>query len=182
WMVMKRALKSDIAIYEQAMLVDKELTSIPSFDTIDTTTVLAKEKALINSLKKIFLMVAGKAAQTLQDKIEEEQEIMMNLAEILIEIYAAESTILRAEKLVQQRGEDSAKYQIAMAKVYLTEAVDKINLSAKEAIGGFVTGDEQKMMLMGLKRFTKIDLINTKDLRRKIAAYMLEKDKYPFFI
>lgn len=181
-MLLKRALKGEVNIYEPAMGVAKELTEVPSFDTIDTTVLFAKEKEVLRNLKKIFLMVAGKAAQTLQDKIEEEQEIMMNLAEILIEIYAAESTILRAEKLVQQRGEDSAKYQIAMAKVYLTEAVDKINLSAKEAIGGFVTGDEQKMMLMGLKRFTKIDLINTKDLRREIAAYMLEKDKYPFFI
>jgi alkylation response protein AidB-like acyl-CoA dehydrogenase len=181
-MLLKRALKGDIAIYEQAMVVAKELTSIPSFDTIDTTTVLAKEKALINSLKKIFLMVAGKAAQTLQDKIEDEQEIMMNLADIMIEIYAAESTVLRAEKLAREQGEDSMKYQIAMAKVYLVEAVDKINSAAKEAIAGFVTGDEQKMMLMGLRRFTKADLVNTKNLRREIAAYMLEKEKYPFFI
>ena len=181
-MLLKRALKGEVNIYEPAMGVAKELTEVPSFDTIDTTVLFAKEKEVLRNLKKIFLMVAGKAAQTLQDKIEEEQEIMMNLAEILIEIYAAESTILRAEKLVQQRGEDSAKYQIAMAKVYLTEAVDKINLSAKEAIGGFVTGDEQKMMLMGLKRFTKIDLINTKQLRRDIAIFMLEKGKYPFFI
>ena len=181
-MLLKRALKGEVNIYEPAMEVAKELTAVPSFESIDSTRLFAKEKDLLRKLKNVFLMVAGKAAQTFQDKIEEEQEIMMNLADIMIEIYAAESTILRAEKLAQTQGEDSTKYPIAMAKVYLFEAVEKINSSAKEAIAGFVTGDEHKMMLMGLKRFTKIDLVNTKNLRREIALYMLEKDKYPFFI
>src|SRR5690606_18133413 len=129
--------------------VSKELTSIPSFDTLDTTQFFASEKEILNRLKKVFLMVAGKAAQTFMGKIEEEQEVMMNLADIMIEIYATESVLLRAEKLAMTNGEESTKNQIAMAKVYLSEAVDKINLAAKEAIGAFVTGDEQKVMLMG---------------------------------
>ena len=181
-MLLKRALKGELNIYEPAMGVAKELTAVPSFESIDSTQLFAKEKEVLRNLKKVFLMIAGKSAQTFQDKIEEEQEIMMNLAEIMIEIYAAESTILRAEKLAQKQGEDSTKYPIAMAKVYLFEAAEKISSSAKEAIAALVTGDEQKMMLMGLKRFTKIDLVNTKSLRREIASYMLEKEKYPFFI
>ena len=181
-MLLKRALKGEVDIYGPAMEVAKELTAVPSFETIDNTQLFASEKDIIKKLKKLFLMVAGKAAQTFQDKIEEEQEIMMNLADIMIEVYAAESAILRAEKLAHRQGEESAKHQIAMAQVYLFEAFEKISVAAKEAIGGFVTGDEQKMMLMGLKRFTKAELVNTKKLRRDIAQYMLEKDKYPFFI
>lgn len=181
-MLLKRALKGELNIYGLAMEVAKELTSVPSFETIDNTQLFATEKEVLKKLKKVFLMVAGKAAQTFQDKIEEEQEIMMNLADIMIEIYAAESGVLRAEKLAITQGEESSRHQIAMAKVYLFDVVDKVNHSAKEAIAGFVAGDEQKMMLMGLKRFTKIDLINTKQLRRDIATFMLEKGKYPFFI
>ena len=181
-MLLKRALKGELNIFEPAMEVAKELTAVPSFEPIDSTQLFAKEKDVLQKLKKVFLMVAGKAAQTFQDKIEEEQEIMMNLADIMIEIYAAESTMLRAEKLGKVQGEEASKHQITMAKAYLSEAVEKISSSAKEAIAGFVTGDEQKMMLMGVKRFTKMDLVNTKKLRREIAEYMLEKDKYPFFI
>jgi alkylation response protein AidB-like acyl-CoA dehydrogenase len=181
-MLLKRALKGEVNIYGPAMEVAKELTAVPSFQTIDSMQLFAKEKDVLQNLKKVFLMVAGKAAQTFQDQIEEEQEIMMNLADIMIELYAAESTMLRAEKLAKVQGEESTKQQIAMAKVYLFDVVDKINHAGKEAIAGFVTGDEQKMMLMGLKRFTKTELVNTKKLRRDIATYMLEKDRYPFFI
>src|SRR5690554_3931244 len=181
-MLLKRAMKGEINIFEPAMAVSKELTSIPSFDAVDATEFFASEKEILDRLKKVFLMVSGKAAQTFMNKIEEEQEVMMNLADIMIEIYAAESVLLRAEKLVLVNGEESTKSQIAMARVYLSEAVDKINIAAKEAIGAFVTVDEQKVMLMGLKRFTKSDLLNTKKLRREIAEYMLEKGKYTFFI
>ena len=125
-------------------------------------------------------MVGGKAAMALQDRIEDEQEIMMNLADLMIEIYAAESGILRTEKLVGLKGQEACAHQIAMAQVYLSQAVDKINVAAKEAIGSFTKGDEQKVMLMGLKRFTKADLVNTKELRRQIADYMIAEAKYPF--
>lgn len=181
-MLLKRAIKGEINIFETAMAVSKELTSVPSFESIDNSLSFASEKDLIKRLKKVFLMVAGKAAQTFQDKIEEEQEIMMNLADVMIEIYAAESAMLRVEKLVQNKGEEFSKNQVAMARVYLSEAVDKITIAAKDAIAAFVTGDEQKVMLMGLKRFTKAELVNTKQLRREIAAYMLENGKYTFFI
>ncbi|MFN3803078.1 acyl-CoA dehydrogenase family protein [Belliella pelovolcani] len=179
-MVLKRAMKGEINLFEPAMAVSKELTSVPSFDTIDTSELFAAEKEVIKKLKKVFLMVGGKAAMALQDKIESEQEIMMNLADVMIEIYAAESTILRTEKLVSIQGEAACTHQIAMTQVYLASAVDRINAAAKEAIGSFTKGDEQKVMLMGLKRFAKMDLVDTKTLRRQIADYMIEKGKYPF--
>jgi len=179
-MLLKRAMKGEINIFDPAMAVSKELTSVPSFETVDTSVLFAAEKETLKKLKKVFLMVGGKAAMALQDKIEDEQEIMMNLADVMIEIYASESAILRTEKLVSMKGEEACKNQIAMTQIYLSEAVDKINTTAKEAIGSFTKGDEQKVMLMGLKRFTKSELYNTKELRRQIADYMIEKGKYPF--
>ena len=179
-MVLKRAMKGEIDLFGPAMAVSAELTSVPSFETIDTSELFAAEKEVLKKLKKVFLMVGGKAAMALQDKIEDEQEIMMNLADVMIEIYAAESGVLRTEKLVSIKGQEACSNQIAMAQVYLSRAVDKINAAAKEAIGAFTKGDEQKVMLMGLKRFTKADLVNTKELRRQIADHMISEGKYPF--
>lgn len=179
-MLLKRAMKGEINLFEPAMAVAAELTSVPSFETVDASELFAVEKDLLKKLKKVFLMVGGKAAMALQDRIEEEQEIMMNLADVMIEIYASESAILRTEKLVGIKGQTACEQQIAMSKVYLYEAVHKIEAAAKEAIVSFTKGDEQKVLLMGLKRFTKPDFINTKELRRTIADYMIEKGKYPF--
>jgi alkylation response protein AidB-like acyl-CoA dehydrogenase len=179
-MLLKRAMKGEVNLFEPAMAVSAELTSVPSFETVDTSELFAAEKDVLKKLKKVFLMVGGKAAMALQDRIEDEQEIMMNLADVMIEIYAAESAILRTEKLVSLKGEEACAHQIAMSQVYLSEAVEKINAAAKEAIASFTKGDEQKVMLMGLKRYTKAELVNTKELRRQIADYMIAQGKYPF--
>jgi alkylation response protein AidB-like acyl-CoA dehydrogenase len=179
-MVLKRAMKGEINLFEPAMAVASELVSVPSFESIDTSELFAMEKDLVYKLKKVFLMVGGKAAMALQDRIEDEQEIMMNLADVMIEIYAAESVLLRTEKLVSQRGEGACAAQIAMSRIYLYEAIDKVEAAAKEAIVSFAKGDEQKVMLMGLKRFTKPDFVNTKELRRQVADVMIAEGKYPF--
>jgi alkylation response protein AidB-like acyl-CoA dehydrogenase len=179
-MVLKRAMKGEINLFEPAMAVASELVSVPSFESIDTSELFAMEKDLVHKLKKVFLMVGGKAAMALQDRIEDEQEIMMNLADVMIEIYAAESVLLRTEKLVSQRGEGACAAQIAMTRIYLYEAIDKVEAAAKEAIVSFAKGDEQKVMLMGLKRFTKPDFVNTKELRRQVADVMIGEGKYPF--
>ncbi|MEK0443060.1 MAG: hypothetical protein RL403_2038, partial [Bacteroidota bacterium] len=179
-MVLKRAMKGEINLFEPAMAVASELVSVPSFESIDTSELFAMEKDLVHKLKKVFLMVGGKAAMSLQDRIEDEQEIMMNLADVMIEIYAAESVLLRTEKLVSLRGEAACGAQIAMSKIYLYEAIDKVEAAAKEAIVSFAKGDEQKVLLMGLKRFTKPDFINTKELRRQVADVMIAEGKYPF--
>ena len=180
-MLLKRAMKGEIDIYGPAMDVSKELTSVPTFSTIDKSVLFAGEKEVIKNLKKVFLMVGGKAAMALQDKIEDEQEVMMNLADILIEVYACESAMLRTEKLVSQRGEEACADQIAMTQIYMAGAIDKIIAAAKEAIGSFTKGDEQKVMLMGLKRFTKMDLVNVKELRRQVADTIISKGKFPYF-
>lgn len=179
-MVLKRAMKGEINLFEPAMAVASELVSVPSFESIDTSELFAMEKDLVHKLKKVFLMVGGKAAMSLQDRIEDEQEIMMNLADVMIEIYAAESVLLRTEKLVSLRGEAACGAQIAMTKIYLYEAIDKVEAAAKEAIVSFAKGDEQKVLLMGLKRFTKPDFINPKELRRQVADVMIAEGKYPF--
>lgn len=179
-MVLKRAMKGEINLFEPAMAVASELVSVPSFESIDTSELFAMEKDLVHKLKKVFLMVGGKAAMSLQDRIEDEQEIMMNLADVMIEIYASESVLLRTEKLVSLRGEAACAAQIAMSKIYLYEAIDKVEAAAKEAIVSFAKGDEQKVLLMGLKRFTKPDFINTKELRRQVADVMIAEGKYPF--
>ena len=179
-MVLKRAMKGEINLFEPAMAVATELVSVPSFESIDTSELFAMEKDLVHKLKKAFLMVGGKAAMSLQDRIEDEQEIMMNLADVMIEIYAAESVLLRTEKLVSLRGEAACAAQIAMSKIYLYEAIDKVEAAAKEAIVSFAKGDEQKVLFMGLKRFTKPDFINTKELRRQVADVMIAEGKYPF--
>lgn len=179
-MLLKRAMKGEVNLFEPAMAVSKELTSVPSFESIDTSELFASEKVVLKNLKKVFLMVGGKAAMALQAKIEDEQEVMMNLADIMTEIYATESAILRTEKLISLKGESACKNQIAMTQVYLAGAVDRINEAAKEAIASFTLGDEQKVMIMGLKRYTKSELINTKELRREVADHMISEGKYPF--
>ncbi|MEQ8532102.1 MAG: acyl-CoA dehydrogenase family protein, partial [Imperialibacter sp.] len=178
-MVLKRAMKGELDILQPAMAVAKELTSVPSFASPDLTKPFAEEKEVLKNLKKAILMVAGKAAQTFGPKLNDEQEILMCIADMMIEVYVAESTLLRTEKLVSKTGESANALQTKLALVYLAEAVEKVNRAGKEAIAGFVKGDEQKVMLMGLKRFTKMGPVNTILLRREIANVMIEKSGYP---
>jgi alkylation response protein AidB-like acyl-CoA dehydrogenase len=178
--IIKRAMKGELDLLAPAMAVGKELMQVPDFTPLDTTLPFAEEKAVIKNMKKAILMVAGRAVQVFADKFSEEQEIMMNIADMIIETYVAESTILRAEKLLNMRGEEGAKYQVMMAKLYLNHALNIVNTAGREAIACFTKGDEQKVMLMGMKRFTKMNPVNTKELRREIADYMIAKDKYDF--
>lgn len=179
-MILKRALKGELNIMEPAMAVAKELTSVPSFESVDLSQTFAEEKEVLKKLKKSVLMVAGKAAQTFGPKLDEEQEILMNIADMLIEIYASESALLRVEKLISTRGEEACKLQLNAARLYLHDAVEKINKAGKEAINSFTTGDEQKVMLMGMKRYTKINPINPKQFRREIADAIISNNQYVF--
>ena len=154
-MLIKKAMKGHVDLIGPAMKVVDELTGIPSFETPDFSEVLSEEKAMVEKLKKVFLMVAGAAVQKYGPDLEEHQQLLIAASNILIEIYMAESAILRTEKNCKRFGEDSQTYQIAMSKLYLYNAVDIILKNAKEGIVSFAEGDEQRMMLMGLKRFTK---------------------------
>jgi alkylation response protein AidB-like acyl-CoA dehydrogenase len=180
-MLVKKAMKGHVDLLAPAMAVADELTGIPSFETPDYSELLSEEKAMIAKLKKIFLMVAGSAVQKFGPKLEEHQQLLLASADILIEIYMAESTVLRAEKNAKRFGEEAQKEQIAMAKLYLYNAVDKISQKAKEGIVSFAEGDEQRMMLMGLKRFTKYqNMPNVVALRNLIAEKVTAENTYPF--
>jgi alkylation response protein AidB-like acyl-CoA dehydrogenase len=179
-MILKRAMAGELDILGPAMAVAKELTSVPSFGSIDASVLFAEEKEVIKGLKKAVLMVAGKAAQTFGPALEEQQEVMMHVADMIIETYVAESTLLRTEKLIGIRGEVACQQYINMSRLYLNRAVDKVALHGKEAINSFATGDEQKIMLMGLKRFTKMNPINATAIRREVADFVIQQNKYPF--
>ena len=180
-MLVKKAMKGHVDLLGPAMAVAEELMGIPSFDVPDYSELFAEEKEMIAKLKKVFLMVAGAAVQKYGPELESHQQLLMAASDILIEIYMAESTILRTEKLAKKVGEDKAQEQIAMAKLYLYHAVDIVNQKGKEGIVSFAEGDEQRMMLMGLKRFTKYtNMPNVIGLREKIAAKIISENKYAF--
>lgn len=178
-MIMKRALKGQLDLLTSAQAVANELMSLPDFGD-ENGERFAQEKKTLKNLKKAILMVAGKAAQDLGQKLNDEQELLMNLADMIIEVYVAESTLLRTEQLVMQRGEAAVSAQIAMAQVYLAEAVDKVWLAGKEAIAAFANDDDLTMLMMGLKRFTKSPVVNVAKLRREIAAELIERERYCF--
>tara|TARA_B110000211_G_scaffold52275_1_gene57659 strand:+ start:9139 stop:10941 length:1803 start_codon:yes stop_codon:yes gene_type:complete len=179
-MLVKKAMKGHLDLLGPAMAVANELTGIPSFETPDYSEVLSEEKAMLVQLKKVFLMVAGAAVQKFGPDLEDHQQMLMAASDILIEIYMAESAILRAQKNSKRNLED-AKYQIAMSQLYLYHAVDIIQTKAKLAIVSFAEGDEQKMMLLGLKRFTKYqNLPNVVALRIMIAEKVTLENKYCF--
>ena len=173
-MLMKRAMKGSLDLMTPAMAVQKDLMAIPDFGASEDDAPFAKEKKVINNLKKAGLMIAGSAVQKFMMKLSDEQEILMNLADILIETYVAESILLRVEKM------KSPGIQKELAMIYLHEAVDKAASAGRSAITSFADGDELRLMLMGLKRFTKIDPYNLKVARRKVADYVIEKGEYPF--
>ena len=180
-MLVKKAMKGHVDLLGPAMAVAEELMGIPSFDVPDYSELFAEEKELIAKLKKVFLMVAGAAVQKYGPELESHQQLLMAASDILIEIYMAESTLLRTEKLAKKEGADKVQEQIAMAQLYLYKAVDIINQKGKEGIVSFAEGDEQRMMLMGLKRFTKYtNMPNVVALREKIAAKLIAENKYCF--
>ena len=180
-MLIKKAMKGHLDLLGPAMAVADELTGIPSFDVPDYSELLSEEKAMVAKLKKVFLMVAGSAIQKYGPDLEDHQQLLLAASDILIEIYVAESTILRTEKNAKRFGEDKYAIEIAMAQLNLYQATDKIVTKAKEGIISFAEGDEQKMMLMGLKRFTKYqNQPNVIALRTKIADKLNAENKYCF--
>ncbi len=179
-MLFKKAMKDEVDLMGPAMTVAKELTGIPSFETPNLSVPLTKEKEVLKNLKKAVLMVAGKATKVFGPKLDKEQEVLMNLADMLINIYTAESTILRTDKLMSLYGDGGSALYQNMATLYLHEAVQKIKSAGDEAVASFVEGDELRVMLMGMKRFTKTEPINTKNLRQAIADTMIAENRFPY--
>jgi alkylation response protein AidB-like acyl-CoA dehydrogenase len=178
-MMLKRAMKGEIDLMGPATKIAGELMSIPDFGAPDTS-LFAAEKKYIRNFKKAALMVAGSAVQKLMMKLQSEQEVVMNIADMLIEIYVSESMQLRVEKLVSMKGEQECALLLDMMRTWLFDSADRINRAGKDAICSFAEGDEQRIMLSGLKRFTKTDAYNTKEARRRIATKMMAENKYCF--
>ncbi len=176
-MILKRAMKGKLDLMGPAMAVSKELMSIPEFGNDDETPFAKERKAVVN-MKKCILMVAGAAVQKLMMTLDKEQEILMNIADVAIETFEVESTLLRVMKMVDKTGEANCLQELDMMRVYLSDAMDRVNKFAKDAINSFASGDEQRMMLLGLKRFTKIEPFNVKDARRRVADKMIGEGRY----
>ncbi len=180
-MLLKKAFNGDLDLLTPAMAVGKSLMEIPSFDVPDYSELFSEEKEMIGKLKKAFLMISGKAVETFGMELEQHQQLILAAAEVLIEIYMAESALLKSEKVVALSSEEASKGQIAMAKLNLSNAVGIVNKKGQEAIAYLSEGDEQRMMLMGLKRFTKYTNVpNVIALRKEIAAILIEENKYCF--
>ena len=180
-MLIKKAMKGHVDLLGPAMKVQEELMGIPSFETPDYSELFSEEKEMIAKLKNAFLMVAGAAVQKFGMDLDSHQQLLMAAADMLIEIYMAESTLLRTEKLAIKKGEAKVEEQIAMAKLYLYKAVDIVALRGKESIISFAEGDEQRMMLMGLRRFTKYtSMPNVVALRETITNKLVAENEYCF--
>jgi hypothetical protein len=178
-MLVKRSLKGRIDFMGAALAVQKELMSIPEFGE-ESDALLATELKAIKNAKKAILVIAGAAVQKLMENLKDEQEIIMNVTDMMIEVFACESAYIRTVKLSNSKSDSELQPYINMAKVYISDAMERINLYGKHAIAAFAEGDDLKMLMLGLKRFTKHEPVNTTKLRRDIADKLIEADKYCF--
>lgn len=178
-MILKRAMKGELDLMGPAQQVASELVGIPEFSEPDDT-LFVYEKKLVANFKKAILLIAGGAVQKLMTTLSKEQEIIMNIADMAIETYVAESTLLRVEKLVGMRGEAACTEHLAMMRSYINSACDKIWVYGKEALNSYGEGDELRMMLMGLKRYTKQEPFNAKAARQIVAEKLIKENKYCF--
>jgi len=177
--ILKRALKGQLDLMGPAMEVANELMSIPDFGDSDDS-LFAEEKKAVANFKKAILMVAGSAVQKLMNTLAKEEEVLMNVADMAIDTYQAESMLLRVEKLLTMKDQSEVEEEIAMVRTFIYDAADRISKAGKDALTAFAEGDELTMMMMGLKRFTKMAPLNVKALRQKIALRLIEKNAYAF--
>ncbi len=178
-MILKKAMKGEMDLMGPAMEVANELTGIPDFSP-PSSNVYERHLAYIKNFKKAVLMVAGSAAQKLMMTLAKEQEILMSIADMMNWTYCAESTVLRVQKIHNAKGEEAAALALDAMQTYVYTVADKINVAGKDALVGFAEGDELKMMMIGMKRFTKVEPFNCKEARRRVAVACLEKNEYCF--
>jgi alkylation response protein AidB-like acyl-CoA dehydrogenase len=178
-MILRRAMKGELDLMGPAMKVAGELMSIPEMGDAPEG-VFGNEHKYLENFKKTLLMIAGSAVQKLMQSLSKEQEILMNIADITIWIYQAESVLLRVEKMISIKGESACEAQIAIVKAYFYDSADRIEKAGKDALNSFAEGDELRMMLMGLKRFTKTEPFNPKAARQLIATKIIESNRYCF--
>lgn len=176
-MLMRRAMGGKINIMAAGAKVQKELMSVPDFGGDDSALFSAEKKAVEN-VKKAVIIAVGGAAQKLMMKLKDEQEVMMNGADMIAEAFVMESILLRTMKMVEKQGEAKCTVQIAAMKVYFSDAMERVMIYGKHALQSFSEGDELSMMILGLKRFTKYPITNTKNLRREVADKLIEANNY----
>ncbi len=179
-MLLKKAMSGKLNLTGPAMAVAQELMSIPDFSGPDESILFDEEKRILKNFKKAALLVSGAAVQKLMMTLSNEQEILMHTADMVIQIYAFESALLKAEKLILKNGQEASSATTDMMRIYMHHASEIINHNGKEALMAFTDGDEQRMMLMGLKRFTKVPAFNLKEARRRVAANVIEANQYCF--
>ncbi len=179
-MLLKRGMKGALDLKGATVAVSKELMAVPDFGETDNDEPFAKEKKCIANFKKVILIVAGAAIQKLMTNLDKEQEILMNIADTLIDTYNAESALLRAIKLTDNYGAAATSLQTDMMRTYVFDAADRINKNANDAVNAFADGDELRLMQMAIKRFTRAGPFNTKAARRRIADKMIEENGYCF--
>ncbi len=178
-MMLKKAMKGELDLMGPATKVGEELMGIPDFNP-PSDDFFERYEAVIKNFKKAVLMTAGKAAETLMMELAKEQEVLQNVADMLIQTYVAESVLLRVRKRKELKGDDGLDVHQALAEAYIYDAAESIRQSGREALMSFSEGDELKMMLMGIKRFTKVEPFNIKNTRRKIADTIISENKYVF--
>ena len=176
-MILRRAMKGELDLMGPAMKVAGDLMSIPEMGDAPTG-VFGNENKYLEGFKKTILMVAGSAVQKLMQSLAKEQEVLMNIADMAIWTYQAESVLLRVEKMIEMKGEAASEAQIAIVKTYFYDIADKIDKAGKDALNSFAEGDELRMMLMGMKRFTKTDPFNPKASRQLIAEKLINENRY----
>jgi alkylation response protein AidB-like acyl-CoA dehydrogenase len=179
-MILKRTMKGELDLMGPALAVGKEILSIPDFSESEDEGLFIAEKKVLKNMKKAILMIAGAAVQKFMMALSEEQEIIMNLADMVIETYILESVILRVEKRIDLLGEEANELHTDIVKIYTNTALERLASAGRSAITSFAETDELRVMLMGLKRFTKSEPVNLKDARRRIAQELIDKNDFAF--
>ena len=175
--LLKRAMSGQLPLMPAIKKLMDEVLSGPSVGE-DLEGPLADERKLVMSAKKLGLFVAGAATQKYMQAIQDEQEVMGAIADIVIETYAMESAVLRAQKITERNGEDAASLPIAMTRVYLSQAMEKIEAAARKVIAAVADGDMLRTQLAILRRLAKHEPFNTIELRQQIAQKVIERGKY----
>jgi alkylation response protein AidB-like acyl-CoA dehydrogenase len=178
-MLMKRAMGGQLALIPAAMKLADEILAGPSFEEAPEG-VLAEEARTIANSKKMFLQAAGGAVQKFREKLADEQELIGALANIVMEIYAMESSLLRAQKAAASKGEAASAVMIDAARVFIADAAERVDHEAKRAIAAVHEGDMLTTQMAVLKRFGKRPAVDTIALRRRVAAAVQSQDRYPF--
>ena len=179
-MLLKRAMKGQLPLLAAAQKLQEDILAGPTLDLEEDESPLAEERKLVSNAKKVALMVLGSAAQKYMAALEKQQMILCWAADIIIEAYLMDSAIGRTAKLIARDGE--AKHQSALdaTRLYVNDAVGRIDLAAKNALAAIAEGDELRTMLAALRRFTKYTPINTSAIRERLADKVVEAGGYLF--